>query len=206
MSLRQKPDFHFESSKNDSGFKLICGADEAGRGPLAGPVVAAAVILNPQNIPLDLDDSKRLTAKRRDELFLEIMNRAIAVSIGVVSATTIDRINILQASLQAMRNAIMALHVPVDFALIDGNKLPADLPCPAEAIIGGDGKSVSIAAASIIAKVTRDRMMTQIGQLYPNYGFASHKGYGSAPRHQKAIASHGGIERVHRMTFGALKK
>ncbi len=197
------PDFYFETTLLDTGITLIAGIDEAGRGPLAGPVVAAAVILDPARIPAGLNDSKKLSAKRRDVLFEVILANA-HVGIASIPAQEIDRINILQSTFQAMRGALTALPVLPDFALIDGRDVPTGLVCPAQAVIGGDARSLSIAAASIIAKVTRDRMMNQAGQDYPVYGFAGHKGYGAA-KHITAIQAHGDCP-LHRMTFGTLKK
>ena len=179
----------------------MCGVDEAGRGPLAGPVVAAAVIL-PEDCVIDgLNDSKKLTEKRREALYDEICEKALAYAIASVDHTVIDEINILQATYQAMTQAIAGLSLPADFALIDGNRAPRlDIPC--QCIVGGDAKSASIAAASILAKVTRDRYMVEMDAKYPVYGFAGHKGYGTKA-HTEAILAHGPSP-IHRMTF--LKK
>lgn len=183
------------------GCSVICGVDEAGRGPLAGPVCAAAVIL-----PADLDipglnDSKKLTDKKRRELFDIITAQAIAYGIALVDEKTIDEINILQATFLAMERAVAQLSVKPDLALVDGNREPS-LPVPVKTVIKGDSLSASIAAASILAKVTRDRLMEELDETYPAYGFAVHKGYGTK-RHYEALTEFGPSP-VHRMTF--LKK
>src|SRR5579871_61483 len=175
---------------------LVAGIDEAGRGPLAGPVVAAAVILNRAKIPKGLNDSKQLSAERRDELFSHIMFSALAV--GVASVDEIDLINIRQATHMAMARAVRALKFQPAFALVDGNDAPA-LPCPCDTIIEGDAKSVSIAAASIIAKVTRDRLMATLHGEYPRYGWLRNKGYGTA-EHRAALARFGPTPH-HRRSF-----
>lgn len=177
---------------------LICGIDEAGRGPLAGPVVAGAVILPRDSQILWLNDSKKLTAGRRTLLYDEIMEKALAVGIGVVSHERVDEINILQATYEAMRQAIEQLGMVPDVLLNDAVTIPG-VELKQVPIIKGDAKSVSIAAASVIAKVTRDRMMIQMDQKYPGYGFASNKGYGSAA-HIAAIREKGPCE-IHRRTF-----
>src|ERR1700761_8192814 len=156
----------------------ICGVDEAGRGPLAGPVVAAAVILDRKRIPKGLNDSKQLSEEERETLFPLIMARAIAVGVGEASVGEIDLVNIRQATHLAMARAVRALGVAASFALVDGNDDPA-LPCKCETLIGGDGRSVSIAAASIIAKVTRDRLMMALHEEHPGYNWRSNKGYGT---------------------------
>ena len=199
------PDDHFERKLKRKGCRFIAGVDEAGRGPLAGPVVAAAVVLDWDNIPLGLNDSKKLTEKQREALFDIIVQSARAVSVASVNAETIDRINILQATMMAMKNAVCGLCVNADHILIDGNRVPDHLPCPATALIKGDQRSISIAAASIVAKVNRDRMMVNAGLAYPNYGFERHKGYGSAMRHTDAISEFGGVVRMHRFSFAPLK-
>jgi len=177
---------------------LECGVDEAGRGPLAGPVVAAAVILDPRR-PIDgLDDSKKLSAKRRGELAIEIRVKALAWGVGEASVEEIDRLNILQATLLAMQRAVASLAILPSAALIDGNRCPR-LACPARAIVGGDGKVASIAAASIIAKTVRDAGMTVLHASYPMYGFDRHMGYGTAV-HLKALQDHG-ISPVHRRSY-----
>ena len=195
------PDFAHEARLRARGFELVAGVDEVGRGPLAGPVVAAAVILDPDHLPDGLNDSKKLTASVRERLFSEIMRHA-HVAIASIPAARIDVINIRQATFEAMAGAVNGLAVRADFALIDGRDVPP-LPCPAEALIGGDRRSLSIAAASIIAKVTRDRMMTLLAQTYPDYGFEKHMGYGTA-KHLKALDLHGPTP-LHRMSFAPLK-
>lgn len=177
---------------------LICGIDEAGRGPLAGPVVAGAVILPRDCQILYLNDSKKLTARRRELLYEEIMEKALAVGTGVVSHARIDEINILQATYEAMRQAIEKLGMAPDILLNDAVTIP-EVTLKQVPIIKGDAKSVSIAAASVIAKVTRDRMMVEMDQKYPGYGFASNKGYGSAA-HIASIREMGPCE-IHRKTF-----
>jgi ribonuclease HII len=179
--------------------QFICGIDEAGRGPLAGPVVAAAVIL-PRGLTIPyVNDSKKLSEKRRELLYPEIMEKALAVGVGIVSPERIDEINILQATFEAMRQAVSKLSVSPDFVMVDGNKRIPDLEIPQMALVKGDGKSMSIACASIVAKVTRDHMMTEYDKMYPEYGFASHKGYGSAS-HIQAIQEFGPSP-IHRRSF-----
>lgn len=178
--------------------EYLCGIDEAGRGPLAGPVVAGAVILPREcKIPY-LNDSKKLSAARREQLYDEIMEKAVAVGVGMASPARIDEINILQATYEAMRQAVGKLPVRPDLLLNDAVTIP-DLPIPQVPIIKGDAKSLSIAAASVIAKVTRDRLMEEYDRLMPEYGFASHKGYGSAS-HIRAIQKYGPSP-IHRATF-----
>lgn len=190
-----------EAEIRANGFTAVCGIDEAGRGPLAGPVVAAAVIL-PEGIQLPgVNDSKKLTEKKREVLFDFVKEHALAYGIGQASEQEIDAINILQATFLAMRRAVEALQIPADFALVDGNRIQG-LDIPAETVIGGDGKVLSIAAASILAKVTRDRYMREMAQVYPEYGFEKHKGYGTKA-HYAAIEQYG-ICPLHRKTF--LKK
>ncbi len=184
------------------GFLPVAGADEAGRGPLAGPVVAAAVILDPRRIPPGLNDSKQLTQARRDELYEEILATA-DVAVASLSAASIDRVNILRASLEAMRRAVASLPKAARFVLVDGRDVPAGLSCPAKALVKGDARSFSIAAASIVAKVTRDRMMQAAGMTYPHYGFEQHAGYATEV-HRKAIDSHGPCA-IHRMSFSPFK-
>jgi ribonuclease HII len=196
MGRARGPDFSFEREALALGLSPICGIDEAGRGPWAGPVVAAAVILDPAAIPQGLDDSKKLSAPRREALFDAIMTTA-KVGIGVAEAQQIDRDNILAATLWAMNCAVAKLG-PVALALVDGNR-PPKLPCRIKTIIGGDGISLSIAAASIVAKVTRDRIMREHDTLYPAYGFARHKGYGTA-LHARALRQHGPCP-IHRQSF-----
>ena len=181
-----------------SSYQAICGVDEAGRGPLAGPVVAGAVILPEDCQILYLNDSKQLSESRREALYDEIMEKAVAANVGVVGPGRIDEINILQADYEAMRIAIAGLKVAPDILLNDAVTIPG-LAMPQISIIKGDAKSVSIAAASILAKVTRDRMMQQYDEMYPEYGFASNKGYGSAV-HIEAIRKYGPCP-IHRRSF-----
>ena len=180
----------------------VCGVDEAGRGPWAGPVSAAAVILKPRRIPKGLNDSKKLTAKRREELEIEIKDKAIAWGVGFASVEEIAQLNILHATGLAMRRAIEAMQVQPVHALVDGN-YAFPLPCPVKTVVGGDGISCSIAAASILAKVARDRLMHELDGLYPGYGFASHKGY-RAPVHARALLELGPCE-IHRRSWGPVK-
>jgi len=179
------PHYIFESRVLKERPGPICGVDEAGRGPLAGPVVAAAVILNRKKTPKGLNDSKQLTPEDREELFPRIMDMAVAVGVGEASVDEIDLINIRQATHLAMARAVRALAIAADFALVDGNDAPA-LPCPCDTIIDGDARSVSIAAASIIAKVTRDRMMAALHEAHPGYGWITNKGY-STEEHLEAL-------------------
>jgi ribonuclease HII len=181
----------------------VCGVDEAGRGPLAGPVMAAAVILDPANPIMGLNDSKKLSAKRREALAIEIRAKALAWAVAEASVEEIDRINILQASLLAMRRAVEALHTLPSHAMIDGNRCPK-LPCSVEAIIGGDGKIASIAAASILAKTVRDAFMMDLHALYPVYGFDRHMGYPTA-LHLKALQEHG-VSPVHRRSYAPVAR
>jgi ribonuclease HII len=180
----------------------VCGVDEAGRGPWAGPVSAAAVILHPRRAPKGLDDSKKLTAKAREGLEIEIKDTAIAWAVGFASVGEIAELNILHATGLAMRRAVEALAVQPVHALVDGNyRFP--LPCAVQTVVKGDGISKSIAAASILAKVARDRLMHEMDELYPGYGFAAHKGY-SAPVHARALLSLGPCE-IHRMGWRPVK-
>jgi ribonuclease HII len=187
----------------DYPYKFVAGVDEVGRGPLAGPVVAAAVILDPDRPIAGLADSKLLSEQKREELQILIEERAIAWAVGRAEIEEIDQINILQASLLAMRRAVLALRPQPEFALIDGNRCPI-LPCPAEAIIKGDLTVAAISAASILAKVSRDREMVELDRQYPGYGFASHKGY-PTKAHLTALAMLG-ITPIHRRSFGPVKK
>ena len=190
-----------EDSLYEQGIGIICGVDEAGRGPLAGPVCAAAVILPPHlDIP-GLDDSKKLTDKRRRELMPIIKEKAIAYGIGFASHEEIDEINILQATFLAMQRALDQLQVKPDFALIDGNR-EKDFGLPVKTVVKGDSLSANIAAASVLAKVTRDDLMEAMAEEYPHYGFEIHKGYGTKA-HYAALTEHGPSP-IHRMTF--LKK
>ena len=187
-----------EQTLRKKGFPLIAGVDEAGRGPLAGPVVAAAVILDDERPIAGVDDSKRLSTKQRERLFDVIMGQALCVSIGQASAAEVDTINVLQATLLAMRRAVEGLRLTPIKVLVDGNQLPR-LPMLAEAVVGGDGRVACIAAASIVAKVTRDRLMTELDQTLPGYGFAQHKGYGTA-QHMQALKRLGASAQ-HRSSF-----
>lgn len=193
--------WEFEDSLMEKGIVSICGVDEAGRGPLAGPVCAAAVILPPHLEIPGLNDSKKLTDKRRRELFPIIKEQAIAYGVGLASHEEIDEINILQATFLAMRRAIDQLEGKAEFALIDGNR-ETDFGIPVQTIVKGDSRSASIAAASILAKVTRDDIMEAMAAQYPQYGFAIHKGYGTKA-HYEALRTYGPSP-IHRMTF--LKK
>jgi len=197
-----KPDFLIEDSLIAQGFGVIAGTDEAGRGPIAGPVVSAAVVLNPQDIPEGLNDSKKLSPKRREAMFDRIMSTALAVGVAEVSAGEIDRINIRRASLESMRLAVTRLAVQPHHVLVDGDSVPPGLEMAATAVIKGDARSLSIAAASIIAKVTRDRIMEQACRTWPGYGFSRHAGYGTA-EHLAAIEALGPTP-IHRMTFRPL--
>ena len=191
----------YEREAREQGYSLICGVDEAGRGPLAGPVCAAAVILPPDVEITGLNDSKKLTERKREELYDLITRQAVAYGIGFADEKEIDRINILQATFAAMGRALEELRVKPDLALIDGNRA-ADFGLPVRTIVKGDSLSASIAAASILAKVTRDRLMMEYDATYPQYGFAVHKGYGTK-RHYEALRQHGASP-IHRQSF--LKK
>ena len=182
---------------------LVAGVDEAGRGPLAGPVTAAAVVLDPERVPEGLDDSKRLSPARREALSAAIHAAALAVCVASVPARAVDRLNVRRAALLAMRRAAEGLAVRPGLVLVDGLDRPPGLACPSEAVVGGDGRSVSIAAASIVAKVARDAMMRRAAERWPAYGFERHAGYGTAA-HRAALARHGPCP-LHRRTFGALK-
>jgi ribonuclease HII len=201
--MGQRPTWEFERRACGRGARAVAGIDEAGRGPLAGPVVAAAVILDPQD-PIDgLNDSKRLSPARREHLFGQIQSRARAVGVGIVAPAEIDRINILQATLKAMTEAVAALPraspgLAPDHLLIDALTLP-EVSLPQDGIVGGDGRCVSIAAASIVAKVTRDRLMASLDARYPGYGFAVHKGYPTAA-HREALRRLGPCP-IHRRSF-----
>lgn len=193
-----QPEQTIENELRAAGFEAICGVDEAGRGPLCGPVVAAACILPEGVIPVGLNDSKKLTAKRRDALFDEIRRVAVAYCIAEASVEEINELNILEADLLAMRRAIAGLQIPADYALIDGN-IARDFPIPARAVIHGDAISASIAAASVLAKVTRDRECLELDRLYPQYGIAKHKGYGTKA-HMDALRQYGPSP-IHRTKF-----
>ncbi|HEY2346473.1 MAG TPA: ribonuclease HII [Xanthomonadaceae bacterium] len=179
--------------------RIIAGVDEAGRGPLAGPVVVAAVILDPKRRIRGLGDSKALSATRREELEAAILAKALAHAVVTIDAATIDRLNIFQATMEGMRRALAALHVVPELALVDGNRLPAHLCCPAEAIVAGDARVKAIGAASILAKVHRDRLMCAFDAEHPGYGFAVHKGY-PTPEHLAALRERGPCP-IHRRSF-----
>jgi len=195
-------DYSYENNALSKGFKTICGIDEAGRGPLAGPVYAAAVIL-PFGLEIEgLNDSKKLSEKKREQLFDVICEKAIAYSVGIATEKEIDEINILNATFLAMKRAVDGLCVKPDYALVDGNRYPKIDDVVEEVVVKGDAKSMSIAAASIIAKVSRDRFMLEITEKYPEYCFEKHKGYGTKLHYEK-ILEHGPSP-IHRMSF--LKK
>src|SRR5579872_4183660 len=196
------PHFIYESRLLKTMEGPICGVDEAGRGPLAGPVVAAAVILDRKRIPKGLNDSKQLSEDEREELYPRIMEMAVAVGVGEASVGEIDLVNIRQATHMAMARAVRALSVAAEFALVDGND-PPPLPCRCDTLVGGDGRSVSIAAASIIAKVTRDRMMARLHDEHPGYNWRSNKGYGT-PEHYDGLRLHG-VTIHHRRSFGPIR-
>lgn len=182
-----------------SHYQYIAGVDEVGRGPLAGPVVTAAVILDPAKPIAGLADSKKLSEKKRELLFDEIKEKALAWSIGRSEVEEIDEINILWATMRAMSRAVEGLSITADFALIDGNRIPPELNCPAEAVVKGDGRVEAISAASIIAKVTRDREMVLMDEKYPGYGLAKHKGYPTKPHIAALIEI--GVTPIHRRSF-----
>ena len=194
--------YDFENELRERGFQAVCGIDEAGCGPLAGPVYAAVVILNPNDPIEGLNDSKKLTEKKREALFPQIQQRALAWAIASASAKEIDEINILQARLLAMRRAVEMLEIKPDYALVDGNRDPEIPEVPSLLIVGGDAKSASIGAASILAKVARDRAMLDLDQAYPQYLFAKHKGY-PTKLHVEKLLEYGACPE-HRQTF--LKK
>lgn len=199
--LKTVPTYEYEKAAMDKGFSVVCGIDEAGRGPLAGPVFAAAVIL-PIGLEIPgLNDSKKLSEKKREALFDEIIEKAVAYSVASASEKEIDEINILQATFLAMRRAVDGLGISPDYALIDGNKKPG-LSIEEEFVIKGDAKSMSIAAASILAKVSRDRYMLEMAKYFPEYQFEKHKGYGTA-LHYEMISEYG-VSEIHRKSF--LKK
>ena len=199
---RQPMDF-FERMYHDRGYQRIAGVDEAGRGPLAGAVVAAAVILPKEGIGEELFDSKKISSKKRENLYESILSKALGIGIGVIGQEEIDLLNIFQATLKAMALAVKNLPSPPDFILIDGPQ-GLRLPVPQKAIRKGDQLSASIAAASIVAKVTRDQMMLELHQKYPQYNFAKHKGYGTK-EHRTAIQRFGVCE-LHRKTFRGVKE
>lgn len=193
------PDYEFEKAAVNSGFSCICGVDEAGRGPLAGPVCAAAVILPEGAVIEGLDDSKKLTEKKREKLYDIIKETAVAYSVAYGTLEEIETVNILEATYLAMNRAIEGLNVKPDFALIDGNRIPRGIKIPCETIVKGDSKSMSVAAASVLAKVTRDRLMLEYDKKYPEYNFKKHKGYGTK-EHTELIKQYGLCE-IHRLSF-----
>lgn len=196
------PDYSYESAAKAKGFNLVCGVDEAGRGPLAGPVCAAAVILPEGAVIEGLNDSKKLSEKKREALFDLVKETAIAWSVAFASVQEIEEHNILNATFIAMNRAIEGLQTKADFALVDGNRVPKEIKIPCETVVKGDSLSMSIAAASILAKVTRDRLMLELDEKYPMYEFKKHKGYGTA-LHMDLIRKYGPSE-CHRPSF--LKK
>lgn len=192
----------FDDRFRSGNITVLCGVDEAGRGPFAGPVCAAAVIL-PQGLEIEgLNDSKKLTEKKREKLFPVICEKALAYSIAFASVEEIEELNILQATFLAMKRAVDGLSLSPDYILIDGDKLPPSLPAPAQPLVKGDALSASVAAASVLAKVSRDRLMIELDREFPQYGFAAHKGYGTKA-HCEAILEHGVLP-CHRRSF--LKK
>lgn len=195
---RLKHMLEIEDSLYQKGYKLVCGVDEAGRGPLCGPVVAAAVILNKDDMIEGVNDSKKLSEKKRDALYDVIMEKAVAVGIGMSDVAVIEKVNILNATKLAMKQAIKNLKIKPDFVLIDGNQM-IDIDIDGKTVVSGDAKSESIAAASIIAKVTRDRLLINWDKEYPEYGFARHKGYGTKA-HIEAIKKYG-LTPIHRPSF-----
>jgi ribonuclease HII len=198
--MTRRPNFAFERKQRALGARLIAGVDEVGRGPLAGPVAVAAVILVPDaRPPRGIDDSKKLDRARREALFPLILESALSVSIAFASAEEIDRYNIRGATLRAMARAVAGLSLRPDFVLIDGRDLPEPLPCPARAVIDGDALSLSIAAASIVAKVARDRLMARLDRHFPGYGFCDHAGYATLA-HRQALARLGPTP-LHRQSF-----
>lgn len=193
------PDFTYEKQAQNNGYKFICGVDEAGRGPLAGPVCAAAVILSPDTVIEGLNDSKKLSERKREQLFDVIKEKAVAYSIAFGSVEEIEQYNILNATYLAMNRAINSLHIHPNFAIIDGNRIPTDISVDAMYLVKGDMKSMSVAAASVLAKVTRDRLMLEYDLKYPEYLFNKHKGYGTKA-HYEQIAKYGICE-IHRKSF-----
>ncbi len=201
MSAPGKELYETEDALRERGLHLICGVDEAGRGPLAGPVAAAAVVLPPGLVIPGLNDSKKLSEKKREALYEVITREAVGWSVGLASAAEIDDINILQATFLAMRRAVDGLGLIPEYLLVDGNQDPG-IGLPTATIVGGDAKVACISAASILAKVTRDRLLREMDRTYPNYGFAKHKGYGTAA-HYEALVRYG-LTPEHRRSF--LKK
>lgn len=193
------PDYIYENAALEAGYKTVCGVDEAGRGPLAGPVCAAAVVL-PAGLQIEgLNDSKKLSEKKREELYDIIVKEAVSYSVAFASVEEIEEYNILNATFIAMNRAIEGLNIPADYALIDGNREPKNCKIKCETVIKGDAKSMSVAAASILAKVTRDRLMLEYDIKYPQYGFKNHKGYGTKEHYEKIQEN--GICEIHRKSF-----
>ena len=202
--MAEKPDMlRFENEYYDKGYKYIAGVDEAGRGPLAGPVFAAAVIFEKGVVIDEINDSKKLSEKKREELFDVIKEKALCYAIVSADEKEIDTINILAATLKCFNRAVSALDVTPDIALIDGNRV-GDMPVECQTIVKGDANSMSIAAASILAKVARDRYITEMGEKYPEYNFQKHKGYGTK-EHLEAIAKYGPSP-IHRLTFKGVRE
>lgn len=193
------PDYEYEKAAVSSGFNTICGVDEAGRGPLAGPVCAAAVILPEDTVIEGLDDSKKLSEKKRERLYDEIIERAVAYCVAYGTLEEIESVNILEATFIAMNRAIDGLEVKPDFAIIDGNRVPKGIKIPCATLVKGDSKSMSVAAASILAKVTRDRLMLTYDEKYPQYNFKKHKGYGTK-EHTELLKQYGPSP-IHRLSF-----
>lgn len=193
------PDYEYEKAAVSSGFNIICGVDEAGRGPLAGPVCAAAVILPEDTVIEGLDDSKKLSEKKRERLYDEIIEKAVAYCVAYGTLEEIESVNILEATFIAMNRAIDGLKVKPDFAIIDGNRVPKGIKIPCATLVKGDSKSMSVAAASILAKVTRDRLMLTYDEKYPQYNFKKHKGYGTK-EHTELLKQYGPSP-IHRLSF-----
>ena len=193
------PDYEYEKAAVSSGFNTVCGVDEAGRGPLAGPVCAAAVILPEDTVIEGLDDSKKLSEKKRERLYDEITEKAVAYCVAYGTLEEIESVNILEATFIAMNRAIDGLKVKPDFAIIDGNRVPKGIKIPCATLIKGDSKSMSVAAASILAKVTRDRLMLTYDEKYPQYNFKKHKGYGTK-EHTELLKQYGPSP-IHRLSF-----
>lgn len=192
--------YEFENAARENGFSLVCGIDEAGRGPLAGPVCAACVIM-PENSRLEgvINDSKKLSEKKREALYDLICDEAVAYSIAMADEKEIDELNILQATFLAMKRAFDTMGIKPDYALIDGNRMPPNLGVEAQTVVKGDARSISVAAASILAKVTRDRFMLGVAEKYPQYQFPKHKGYGTK-LHYEMLEKYG-VSPVHRRSF-----
>lgn len=202
VETQELSNIEFDEIVRGEGYTCLCGVDEAGRGPLAGPVYAAAVILNPLDIPEGLNDSKKLTEKKREKLFLEIQEKALSYAVASATVEEIESLNILQATFLAMKRAVENLKIAPDMVMIDGNMVPPQLTAEAQAVVKGDARSATIAAASILAKVSRDHYMLQMDEAYPAYQFAKHKGYGTKA-HYEALQENG-LSPIHRRSF--LKK